>query len=433
MFVKEVYECLAEYCMGVTREEMNQPHFSVLENLPELVQNPELHENSIPVVTFFRHINKLMVASQIMDFSMLDDLVRPDGHRFVRNVSAIINFAKFREERLEAQKELTAASNAAAEARNAELERQQELQARLEEARAILSKDQDAIAAAQARNLEWQSTIEEKRQTYDAEKLKLKDIKSQLHKLKSDKPSVDYQVVSVGEECEALRAQVVNSPDRIRNEIRRMEDDLRRFKVANNAAEREAARRARRVSEVEKAAKNLDKCTAAMDKALEEMSGHKKAKQDLKDMELRISTQDAECRELRARQHLLERNMGSQGEKLRKVQRQRRLKEASSKQCLEDAQREFNELLQTRTEASAEQTHVREQIESIRRSQQQAIDTFEEEQAEVVGLFERLKESVDAYHGRVFGKILTNTNPGAPALPAKMVARSGPEPGRAAQ
>ena len=106
-FAKTVYECLAEYCMSVTREQMNQADFTSLEAM-DGIQNPELHEQSIPKVTYFRYMTKLMSASQINDFSLLEDVIRPNPTRFIRNVSAIINFAKFREERLETHNEMTA-------------------------------------------------------------------------------------------------------------------------------------------------------------------------------------------------------------------------------------------------------------------------------------------------------------------------------------
>ena len=60
-FVRMVFENLAEHCMGVTKEEMNQPKFQGLDAL----QFPELHETSVPQITFFRIVAKLMSASQI--------------------------------------------------------------------------------------------------------------------------------------------------------------------------------------------------------------------------------------------------------------------------------------------------------------------------------------------------------------------------------
>jgi kinetochore protein Nuf2 len=91
----KIYESFLDILMGVTREELEQPHFSILENL----ENPELHQQSLADITFFRHLLRLMNSVGIQDFNM-KDLMRPEPPRVRRILSAIINFAKFREEHL---------------------------------------------------------------------------------------------------------------------------------------------------------------------------------------------------------------------------------------------------------------------------------------------------------------------------------------------
>lgn len=48
--VKHIYETIIEVCMGIRREELNQPKFGGLDAL----EFPELHEDSIPFVAFLR-------------------------------------------------------------------------------------------------------------------------------------------------------------------------------------------------------------------------------------------------------------------------------------------------------------------------------------------------------------------------------------------
>ena len=82
--------------VGVSREEMQQPVFNAIDCL----QFPELHDNSIPNIMFSKNLSKLMSASGLQDFSLVKDLYKPEATRLRRNLSAIINFAKFREEKL---------------------------------------------------------------------------------------------------------------------------------------------------------------------------------------------------------------------------------------------------------------------------------------------------------------------------------------------
>ena len=50
----------------LNREELQQPVFAAIDAL----EFPELHDESIPAISFLRHLGRLMVASGIRDFSV---------------------------------------------------------------------------------------------------------------------------------------------------------------------------------------------------------------------------------------------------------------------------------------------------------------------------------------------------------------------------
>ena len=56
---------------------------------------PELHENSIGQIVLILNLIKFMQRVGVKDFCM-SDLISPEPNRTIRNLSAIINFAKFR-------------------------------------------------------------------------------------------------------------------------------------------------------------------------------------------------------------------------------------------------------------------------------------------------------------------------------------------------
>jgi kinetochore protein Nuf2 len=91
---RDILEYMAEICTGITKEEISQPQFNGLQSL----NNPELHEESIPYLHAFRAVAKMMKISGITDFS-IKDYLQPSAKRLRRQLSGIINFAKFREER----------------------------------------------------------------------------------------------------------------------------------------------------------------------------------------------------------------------------------------------------------------------------------------------------------------------------------------------
>ena len=78
-------------------------------------------------------------------------MIRPNPTRFIRNVSAIINFAKFREERLETHNEMTARTAELVEEKEKQLVEQDLLKSQIEQARLVYSKEQATIVAAKER------------------------------------------------------------------------------------------------------------------------------------------------------------------------------------------------------------------------------------------------------------------------------------------
>ena len=102
--VRRVFEQLMEMCIGVTKEELAQPAFSGLQSL----NYPELHEDSVSELAHFRAIHRMMAACGVHDFSVMD-MLAPNHKRLKRQLSAVINFAKFREERIGLYAQLCAA------------------------------------------------------------------------------------------------------------------------------------------------------------------------------------------------------------------------------------------------------------------------------------------------------------------------------------
>lgn len=81
--------------------------------------------------------------------------------------------------------------------------------------------------------MDVKNQIETKKQAYESEKSDLRDMKDILSKLKAEDQAVQFTLHEVTEENETYERQVVNSPERIRDELREMEEDLRRLRASN--------------------------------------------------------------------------------------------------------------------------------------------------------------------------------------------------------
>ena len=97
--LRHVYESAFELFFNVNldEEEAFQPDPEIAEEVG--MEFPELYEDAIPNVLFLSRLQELMIRIGVEDFSF-KDVWKPEYTRTRRNMSALINFAKFREEQL---------------------------------------------------------------------------------------------------------------------------------------------------------------------------------------------------------------------------------------------------------------------------------------------------------------------------------------------
>lgn len=100
---KETIQVLRSFLLvmtSITEEEIVRPHFR------SDVEVDEEFSKGIAFLNFFRLLQELMITSSINDFT-LHDLIKPNSKRLIHILSGLINFAKFREIRLEKFKQLS--------------------------------------------------------------------------------------------------------------------------------------------------------------------------------------------------------------------------------------------------------------------------------------------------------------------------------------
>jgi kinetochore protein Nuf2 len=159
-----------------------------------------------------------MLACGISDFT-LNDISRPDPKRTRRNLSAIINFAKFREERLANYQSLIAETDALNEHKNALEDENEELALRLHTIRKARESDAPVVAAIDqevAGLAEEINTLNHTQAELQKEIRSLKDMATET----ADKIASEvFSVQTKQSECGKLRSQIVQSPERIKREI----------------------------------------------------------------------------------------------------------------------------------------------------------------------------------------------------------------------
>ena len=92
----QVYEAFTEQLMGISREHYSQPSFACI----ELLEHPDIHQESLALIGFYRQLIKLFKGVGVDHFSVRD-LLQPSTEVVQEIISALINFCRFREDRLQ--------------------------------------------------------------------------------------------------------------------------------------------------------------------------------------------------------------------------------------------------------------------------------------------------------------------------------------------
>lgn len=225
-FIEEVY--------GKRPEDMAQPDFESL----EVVDHPELYEHSIPSLHYIRECQKLCQAASFSEFG-IRDIHAPDKSRFHWELSALINFSKFRATRLESFENMAKHADDLLERERMILSEKSSLQheiSAIEQKRAAEEPEVEKFREVVSKlSVEIHELHKQQRALMD----ETREMKEELAQKTKKGSSLGAQKVKLVEETEQMAARVVSSPDRVRGEIENMRCTLEEKKQHNAEVEKE--------------------------------------------------------------------------------------------------------------------------------------------------------------------------------------------------
>jgi kinetochore protein Nuf2 len=219
--IRRVYEYLTEYCTGTTREEMSQPAFCGLSKLTY----PELHEESIPQINSFRACQKMLEVCGINDFT-IKDFMAPNSKRLRKQLSGILNFGKFREERYTLLTELTAERESVLSNYTSAKKKNEQLTQKLAVLREQTKEEAAVISQIEVDCKAIEVTINELNHKQAELREEIADLKEDNTKLKDNLAAHNVQLEESTHTKKKLQGQIVNSPERFRKQIQDVAQSL---------------------------------------------------------------------------------------------------------------------------------------------------------------------------------------------------------------
>lgn len=367
--IRRVLEHLAEICTGITRDEMGQMAFAGI----SVLNYPELHDESIPQLNSFRAVVKMMEICGIMDFTT-KDFMAPSAKRLKRQLSGIINFAKFREERWTVMTDLTTTRDTLIDRSTNLKSSNDKLASHLAHLREQTAEESKIIARVEGDCRGIENTITTLNASQAELREELNELKSFNNSLKEGINARNVQLEEAQDLRKKLQGQIVNSPERFRKQIIDVGQALQIEQKDTKAAERKLRDLSGWLAHVEEAQAEVDLALDAMREVRSEVERQKNCVNELKAQQEESATTRSVLQELDQNAHQLGRQATRAEDKLVHLRRQAATRSSDGAAAIEDVHRQL-------VEAESFRVTVRNRSE---RSEGEAMRL--EKEAEVEGL-----------------------------------------------
>lgn len=189
--------------------------------------------------------HKLMRTTGINDFTV-KDVLYPERGRLRRNLSAVINFAKFREDRMERYQEFTAEAEGFVNQKQALEAENNKLLTEIRAINAQRASEEPRVQELEAENAQVAAQIAGLNQQQAAMKEAAQALKARWQEVGDQISETKYKLLNAKQEQDHLRAQIVPSPEKLKQVRGRSRGEWRRGASAHARAAPPARRRGRR-------------------------------------------------------------------------------------------------------------------------------------------------------------------------------------------
>ena len=372
--IRHMLEYLAEHCTGITREEMGQAPFSCL----SVLTYPELHnEESIPQLNSFRAVTKMMETCGIYNFS-IKDFMTPNSKRLSRQLAGIINFIKFRDERLSVLSELSSTRDELSSRLHSITEQNEQLNSRLSVLREQRAEEEKAILQLEDECKGMEENICDlnlKQAELKGEGATLKGLNNTL---KDSLAAASLELDEVTALRKKLSAQIVNSPERFRRQIRDVEHALQVERKDVNEAKKKLKTFSGWLTTIDEVQVDVN---SALDSIHEIRSEVEKQRNSLTELDMQkqsVVSKRAALEEIDQNIHQNSRQVARADEKLQLLRRQAATRGSETQRQVEELHKRLidaeNNRVQVRAKAEkteGESTRLEREIEAESLAQEQ--------------------------------------------------------------
>jgi kinetochore protein Nuf2 len=336
--VKRMLEQLTEICVGMSRDEMSQPAFAGLGTL----SYPELHEDSVPQLNSFRACSKMMDIVCAQKFG-LKDLVAPSSKKLCRQLSGIINFAKFREDRLALLNDLENTKKASLDKRQMLQDKHDVLVKRLASLREQAAEESVIINRIEKDCGDIENKISGLNVNQAHIREEISQLKSYNNNLKDEIASKSLELEEQSMTKKRLTSQIVSSPEKVRKQIIDTGNLLKMEQTDAKAADKKIRDLSGWIANVEDAQSEVTLALEAISELRAEVEREKSITSEIDNVNQSIHSKRQAFQELDQNIQLLGRQVHRADEKLQSIRKQASSRSAETQLAVEQVHRQLVE------------------------------------------------------------------------------------------
>ncbi len=181
--------------------------------------HPELHEEAVVESTMSRAWLKLLRASGVADASLITDLWNPTPARTRLLLSAVINFARFKMDRLQPFEKFAIQTRQLVELRQKLEAEHEKLKQTIAELQAQRLAEEPVIAELDKENVELANKLHALGESHRVSREEAAKLKAAAAEYDTKIKEETAAFLQVNKENEKLKSQIVRSPERMKKSI----------------------------------------------------------------------------------------------------------------------------------------------------------------------------------------------------------------------
>jgi kinetochore protein Nuf2 len=352
--VQRVFEAFVEIFIKSNSQNGNRGGSGEQSDMAALqaLEYPEIHADAVQLLSFYKQVARLMWEVGIDDFG-IKDMVKPEGPRLRLLLSAIINFAKFREEQLGVWEELMRRGEEAEQEWSRLSAREQDLRQRIDAIRQQRQSEEPMVLAVKEQIGQLVNELRELKKHQTVLSGEIEELKRRRQELTDNQARLQYLLSSGRQDVNKLKSRIVHSPEKLLQILSEMQASIASERSGMQSLERRSRELTNRVEmmsileeQFKRSIQHLDHCDT-MSKRCEDLV---KQGNQLREQHLR---QQSDLEELSVREQHLRRQLSLAQEKLARLTSQQEQKRQEFAERLAVLRRDYGQLSEERMALTA--------------------------------------------------------------------------------